>query len=118
MIDASTANTISTALSTGNVTIAVTANTTACSVVSCIVNGTGSMTVDSGAHILKAGTSYTTLTMSAAGNFVLNGSIEGQNLDVIISSSIAYLGAAGSSINASKITIQALCVSQHPFMMF
>ena len=107
MIDASTANTISTALSTGNVTIAVTANTTACSVVSCIVNGTGSMTIDSGAHILKAGTSYTTLTMSAAGNFVLNGSIEGQNLDVIISSSIAYLGAAGSSINASKITIQA-----------
>ncbi|MBU3639579.1 filamentous hemagglutinin N-terminal domain-containing protein [Polynucleobacter sp. AP-RePozz3-80-G7] len=107
MIDASTANTISTALSTGNVTIAVTANTTACSVGSCIVNGTGSMTVDSGAHILKAGTSYTTLTMSAAGNFVLNGSIEGQNLDVIISSSIAYLGAAGSSINASKITIQA-----------
>ena len=107
MIDASTANTISTALSTGNVTIAVTANTTACSVGGCIVNGTGSITVDSGAHILKAGASYTTLIMSAAGNFVLNGSIEGQNLDVIISSSIAYLGAAGSSINASKITIQA-----------
>lgn len=106
IIDASTANTISTALFSGNVTIAVTANTTACSVGSCIVNGTGSMIVDSGAHILKAGTNYTTLTLSAAGNFVLNGSIEGQNLDVIIGSSIAYLNA-GSSINASKVTVQA-----------
>ena len=107
LIDASTANAISTALSTGNVTIAVNANTTACAVGLCVVNGTGMMTIDSGAQILKAGNAYTTLTMSAAGNFVLNGSIEGQNLDVIISSSIAYLGASGSSINASKITIQA-----------
>ena len=106
IIDASTANTISTALATGNVTIAVTANTTACSVGSCIVNGTGLITIASGANILKAGTSYTTLTLSAAGNFSLNGSIEGQNLDVIIQSSIAYLGA-GSSINASKVTVQA-----------
>lgn len=106
IIDASTANTISTALATGNVTIAVTANTTACSVGSCIVNGTGLIAIASGAHILKAGTNYTTLTLSAAGNFSLNGSIEGQNLDVIIQSSIAYLGT-GSSINASKVTVQA-----------
>ncbi|MBU3617582.1 hypothetical protein ICN20_10155, partial [Polynucleobacter sp. JS-Polo-80-F4] len=106
IIDASTANAISTALFNSNVTIAVTANTTACSVGSCVVNGTGSMTIISGAHILKAGTSYTTLTLSAAGDFLLNGSIEGQNLDVVISSSIAYLGV-GSSINASKVTVQA-----------
>lgn len=109
-IDASTANAISTALFNSNVTIAVTANTTACSVGSCIVNGTGSMTILSGAHILKAGTTYTTLTLSAAGNFVLNGSIEGQNLDVIISSSIAYLDV-GSSINVSKVTVQAQTIT-------
>ncbi|QWE07933.1 filamentous hemagglutinin N-terminal domain-containing protein [Polynucleobacter ibericus] len=105
-INAATANIISNALSNGNVTIAVNAYTTSCSLGICILNGSGAMTIDSGAHILKAGTNYTTLTLSAAGNFLLNGSITGQNLDVVINSSIAYLGV-GSSIDASKVTIQA-----------
>ncbi|MBU3589357.1 filamentous hemagglutinin N-terminal domain-containing protein [Polynucleobacter sp. 80A-SIGWE] len=105
-INSSAATVISEALSNSNVTIAVTANTSACTLGICILNGTGLMVIDSGAHILKAGTNYTTLTLSAAGNFRLDGSITGQNLDVVIQSSIAYLGV-GSSINASKVTIQA-----------
>jgi filamentous hemagglutinin family protein len=105
-IDSSAAAVISEALSNSNVTIAVTANTSACTLGICILNGTGLMTIDSGANILKAGSNYTTLTLSAAGNFRLDGSITGQNLDVVIQSSIAYLGV-GSSINASKVTIQA-----------
>lgn len=110
MIDSPTANAISSALSTNNVTIAVTANTTACSLgIICISNGSGIILIDSGVNILKSGTNYTTLTFSTVGNFMLNGSIAGQNLDVIIQSSIAYLGV-GSSIQASKVTIQAQTV--------
>ncbi len=105
-INSSTAAVISEALTNSNVTIAVTANTSACTLGTCILNGTGLMVIDSGANILKAGTNYTTLTLSAAGNFRLDGSITGQNLDVVIQSSIAYLGV-GASINASKVTIQA-----------
>jgi len=105
-IDASTANLISAVLANSNVTIAVTASTTACPIGSCTQSGTGSLTIASGADILKAGTNYTTLTLSSAGIFNLNANISGQNLDVIISSSIAYLNV-GTTITASKVTVQA-----------
>ena len=110
-IDANAANVISAALSNNNVTITVTNNTTACSVLgACTQNGTGNLTIASGADILKTGSSYTTLTLSSAGIFNLNANIRGQNLDVIISSSIAYLNV-GSSINASKVTVQAQIIN-------
>ena len=105
-IDASTANLISAVLANSNVTIAVTASTTACPIGSCTQNGTGSLTIASGADILKAGANYTTLTLSSAGIFNLNANISGQNLDVIIKSSIAYLNV-GTTITASKVTVQA-----------
>ena len=111
-INSSAAAVISEALSNTNVTIAVTANTSACTLGICILNGTGLMVIDTGVNILKAGSSYTTLTLSAAGNFRLDGSITGQNLDVVIQSSIAYLGV-GSSINASKVTIQAQTIRSY-----
>jgi filamentous hemagglutinin family protein len=106
-IDQVAANIIAASLANSNVTIAVTANTTACPVLgACTQNGTASLTIASGADILKAGANYTTLTLSSAGIFNLNANISGQNFDVIISSSIAYLNV-GSSINASKVTVQA-----------
>ncbi|MBU3605138.1 filamentous hemagglutinin N-terminal domain-containing protein, partial [Polynucleobacter sp. MWH-Creno-3A4] len=106
IIDASTANLISAVLANSNVSIAVTANSTVCPIGSCTQNGTGSLTIASGADILKAGNNYTTLTLSSSGIFNLNANISGQNLDVIISSSIAYLNV-GTSITASKVTVQA-----------
>ncbi|MBU3617590.1 hypothetical protein, partial [Polynucleobacter sp. JS-Polo-80-F4] len=106
IIDATTANLISAVLANSNVTIAVTSNTNTCPIGSCTQNGTGSLTIASGADILKAGNNYTTLTLSSSSIFNLNANISGQNLDVIISSSIAYLNI-GSSINASKVTVQA-----------
>ncbi|QWD80805.1 S-layer family protein [Polynucleobacter sp. MWH-S4W17] len=106
IIDISTANAISTALFNNNVTITVTSNTNTCPIGSCTQNGTGSLTIASGADILKAGTNLTTLTLSSAGIFNLNANISGQNLSVIISSSIAYLNV-GSSITASEVTVQA-----------
>ncbi|WP_143143920.1 filamentous hemagglutinin N-terminal domain-containing protein, partial [Polynucleobacter sp. MWH-Adler-W8] len=110
IINSSAANVISAALSNNNVTIAVTTNTTSCPVMgACTENGSGSLTIASGADILKAGLNYTTLTLSSAGIFNLNANISGQNLDVIISSSIAYLNV-GSSINASKVTVQAQAI--------
>ena len=107
LIDSTAASIISNALSSGNVTIAVNNSTTSCpGVGACILNGTAKLTI--GADILKLGTTYTTLTLSSTGEFRLgdNTTIAGQNLDVIISSSIAYLNV-GSSINANKVTIQA-----------
>ena len=104
LIDAPAASVISSALSSGNVTIEVTANTTGCSLGSCILNGSGNLTIAS--DILKAGNSYTTLTLNTVNTFSLWANITGQNLDVIISSSIAYLGV-GSSITASMVTVQA-----------
>ena len=114
-IDAAAANIISSALSNSNVTIEVTLNNTntACALGTCTGAGTGSMTIGtelSPVNIRKAGNNYTTLTLSAAGTFLLNGSIEGNNLDVVISSSLAYLGV-GSSIHASKVTVQAQVIN-------
>jgi autotransporter-associated beta strand protein len=109
-IDASTANLISQILANSNVTIAVTNSTTSCSIGSCTQSGTSSLTIASGADILKAGNNYTTLTLSSSGIFNLNANISGQNLDVIIQSSIAYLNV-GSSINASKVTVQAQTIN-------
>ncbi|MBU3629157.1 filamentous hemagglutinin N-terminal domain-containing protein, partial [Polynucleobacter sp. AP-Reno-20A-A9] len=105
-IDATTASLISAVLANSNVTIEVTSNTNTCPIGSCTQNGTGSLTIASGADILKAGTNLTTLTLSSAGIFNLNANISGQNLSVIISSSIAYLNV-GSSITASEVTVQA-----------
>jgi filamentous hemagglutinin family protein len=108
-IDAVTANLISAILANSNVTIAVTNSTASCPIGSCTQSGTGSnssLMIASGADILKAGNNYTTLTLSSSGIFNLNANISGQNLDVIIQSSIAYLNV-GTSINASKVTVQA-----------
>ncbi|MBU3577858.1 filamentous hemagglutinin N-terminal domain-containing protein [Polynucleobacter sp. UK-Kesae-W10] len=105
-IDRAAANLISQVLANSNVTIAVTNSTIACPIGACTQNGTASLTIASGADILKAGTNYTTLTLSSAGIFNLNANISGQNLDVIISSSIAYLNV-GTTIAASKVTVQA-----------
>ncbi|WP_114652559.1 filamentous hemagglutinin N-terminal domain-containing protein [Polynucleobacter necessarius] len=96
-IDSGAANVISAALANNNVTIEVNANTASCPIGSCTQNGSGSLTIASGADILKSGTNLTTLTLSASGIF---------NLDVIIRSSIAYLNV-GSTIAASKVTVQA-----------
>ncbi|MBU3594824.1 filamentous hemagglutinin N-terminal domain-containing protein [Polynucleobacter sp. 86C-FISCH] len=106
-IDSAAANVISAALSNNNVTIEVNANTTACpSLGGCTQNGSGSLTIASGADILKAGGNMTTLTLNSSGIFNLNANISGQNLSVIINSSIAYLNV-GSSITASEVTVQA-----------
>jgi len=107
-IDASTANLISVILANSNVTIAVSNSTASCPMGSCTQSGSASssLTIASGADILKAGTNYTTLTLSSSGIFNLNANISGQNLDVIIQSSIAYLNV-GTSINASTVTVQA-----------
>ena len=105
-IDTTTANLISAVLANSNVTIAVTSNTNTCPIGSCTQNGAGSLTIASGADILKAGTNLTTLTLSSAGIFNLNANISGQNLSVIISSSIAYLNV-GTTITASEVTVQA-----------
>ncbi|WP_161485854.1 filamentous hemagglutinin N-terminal domain-containing protein [Polynucleobacter asymbioticus] len=110
IINSDAANVIANALANTNVTIAVTNSTTACPIGSCtqtnVSGANSSLTIASGADILKLGTNYTTLTLSSEGIFNLNANIGGQNLDVIISSSIAYLNV-GSSINASKVTVQA-----------
>ncbi|MBT8536165.1 hypothetical protein G6725_09155, partial [Polynucleobacter paneuropaeus] len=104
-IDAATANIISAALENNNVSIAVNGNVCP-SLGSCTQNGSGSLTIASGANILKATGSLSTLSLSSSGVFNLNANISGQNLNVIISSSIAYLNA-GSSITANQVTVQA-----------
>ena len=106
-IDAAVARVISLALALNNVTIEVNANTTACpSMGSCTQNGSGNLTIASGADILKQGNAFTSLTLSASGMFILNANIIGQNLNVIINSSIAYLGV-GTKIEATQVTVQA-----------
>ncbi|MBT8603072.1 hypothetical protein G6662_00585 [Polynucleobacter paneuropaeus] len=104
-IDAATANIISAALENNNVSIAVNGNVCP-SLGSCTQNGSGSLTIASGTNILKATGSLSTLSLSSSGVFNLNANISGQNLNVIISSSIAYLNA-GSSITANQVTVQA-----------
>ncbi len=109
-IDAAVARVISLALSLNNVTIEVSANTNACpSIGACTQNGTGSLTIASGADILKQGNAFTSLTLSASGMFTLNANIIGQNLNVIINSSIAYLNV-GSTIEATQVTVRAQTV--------
>ncbi|MFZ4379794.1 MAG: filamentous hemagglutinin N-terminal domain-containing protein, partial [Polynucleobacter sp.] len=105
IIDSSAANVISSALTNNNVTIAVNGNVCP-SLGSCTQNGSGSLTLASGADILKAGNTQTTLKLISSGIFNLNANISGENLDVIISSSIAYLNV-GTTISASQVTVQA-----------
>ncbi len=105
VIDAGAANVISTALQNNNVTIEVNGNVCP-SLGSCTQNGSGSLTIASGADILKAGTTASTLRLISSGIFNLNADIRGENLNVIINSSIAYLNV-GTSITASQVTVQA-----------
>ncbi len=105
IIDADAANVIATALANNNVTIAVNGNVCP-SLGSCTQNGSGSLTIASGANILKQGITQTTLRLNSSGIFNLNANISGENLNVIISSSIAYLNV-GTSINATQVTVQA-----------
>ncbi|WP_215299723.1 autotransporter-associated beta strand repeat-containing protein, partial [Polynucleobacter sp. AP-Nino-20-G2] len=106
-IDAAVARVISLALALNNVVIEVNANTTACpSMGGCTQNGSGNLTIASGADILKQGNVFTSLTLSASGMFALNANIVGQNLNVIINSSIAYLNV-GTTIAATQVTVQA-----------
>ncbi len=109
LINNTAAGVISTVLSSSNVTIAVTANTTTCvaGFGSCVVNGSGNLTIS--ADIVKAGTAYTTLTLNSINNFTLMSSIIGQNLDVIITAPSVYL-QSGSRIEATKVTVQAQTV--------
>ncbi|MBU3613201.1 filamentous hemagglutinin N-terminal domain-containing protein, partial [Polynucleobacter sp. MG-27-Goln-C1] len=108
VIDSGAANVISAALSNNNVTIEVNGN--ACpSLGGCTQNGTGSLTIASGADILKQGGTLTTLKLNSSGIFNLNANISGENLNVIINSSIAFLNV-GTTISASQVTVQAQTV--------
>ncbi|QWD15694.1 filamentous hemagglutinin N-terminal domain-containing protein [Polynucleobacter paneuropaeus] len=104
-IDGASSAVISAALVNNNVSITVAGNTCP-SLGSCTQNGSGNLTIASGADIIKQSGSLTTLTLTASGVFNLNANISGQNLDVIINSSIAYLNA-GSTITANQVTVQA-----------
>ena len=104
-IDPSTANVISLALQENNVNIAVAGNNCP-SLGVCTQAGNGNLNIASGASILKQGSTLTTLTLSATGIFNLNADISGQNLNVIINSSIAYLNV-GTTITANQVTVQA-----------
>ncbi|MBT8556386.1 filamentous hemagglutinin N-terminal domain-containing protein [Polynucleobacter paneuropaeus] len=104
-IDGASSAVISAALVNNNVSITVAGNTCP-SLGSCTQNGSGNLTIASGADIIKQSGSLTTLTLTASGVFNLNANISGQNLDVIINSSIAYLNAR-STITANQVTVQA-----------
>ncbi|MDH6242279.1 filamentous hemagglutinin family protein, partial [Polynucleobacter sphagniphilus] len=105
IIDASAANVISLALANNNVSIAVNGNVCP-SLGGCTQAGSGNLTIASGANILKQGLTQTTLTLTSSGIFNLNADISGQNLSVIINSSIAYLNV-GTTITATQVTVQA-----------
>ncbi|MDH6300957.1 filamentous hemagglutinin N-terminal domain-containing protein, partial [Polynucleobacter sphagniphilus] len=105
IIDASAANVISLALANNNVSIAVNGNVCP-SLGGCTQAGSGNLTIASGANILKQGLIQTTLTLTSSGIFNLNADISGQNLSVIINSSIAYLNV-GTTITATQVTVQA-----------
>jgi len=104
-IDGASSAVISAALVNNNVSITVAGNVCP-SLGSCTQNGSGNLTIANGADIIKQSGSLTTLTLTASGIFNLNANISGQNLDVIINSSIAYLNA-GSTITANQVTVQA-----------
>ncbi|WP_114652533.1 hypothetical protein [Polynucleobacter necessarius] len=107
-IDADAANIIAAALSNNNVTIEVNGNTCP-SLGGCTQNGSGSLTIASGADILKQGNTLTTLKLNSSGIFNLNANISGENLNVIINSSIAFLNV-GTTISASQVTVQVQTV--------
>ncbi|PJI76626.1 autotransporter-like protein, partial [Polynucleobacter brandtiae] len=105
IIDSDASRIISAALSNNNVTIEVNGNVCP-SLGSCTQNGSGSLTIASGADILKQGNTLTTLKLISSGIFDLNANIAGENLNVIISSSIAFLNV-GTTISAREVTVQA-----------
>ena len=107
MISSIGANAISMALANNNVIIDVT-NPSICSAGSGVcspASGYGNLTL--GADIIKMGQTLTTLTLSASGIFNLNANIIGQNLNVVINSSIAFLNV-GTRIEATTVTVQAV----------
>ena len=104
-IDIAAANMISGALENNNVTLEVNGNVCP-SLGNCTQNGSGNLTIASGANILKAAGSLSTLSLISSGIFNLNADISGQNLNVIINSSIAYLNV-GTSITTNQVTVQA-----------
>ena len=107
LIDANGANVIGMALANNNVIIDVT-NSAVCSLgvgVCAPSLGGGNLTL--GADIIKMGQNLTTLTLSASGIFNLNANIIGQNLDVVIRSSIAYLNV-GTRIEATTVKVEAV----------
>ncbi|WP_216246992.1 YDG domain-containing protein, partial [Polynucleobacter sp. AP-Capit-er-40B-B4] len=108
IIDSTAAGLISSALTNNNVSIAVNGNVCP-SIGACTQNGSGSLTIANGADILKQGTSLTTLTLTSSGIFNLNANIAGENLNVIISSSIAYLNV-GTTIAAKEVTVVAQAI--------
>ncbi|MGV0962605.1 MAG: MBG domain-containing protein [Polynucleobacter sp.] len=103
VIDSQAANVISNTLTDNNVTISV-AGSACPSLGACTQNGTGALTI--AAAIQKVSGLSTTLSLLSTGAFNLNADISGQNLSVIISSSIAYLNV-GTTINAKQVTVQA-----------
>ena len=106
-IDAGVAKVISAALAQNNVVIEVNAHTNACPGIGvCTQNGSGSLTIASGADILKQGNALTSLTLTSSGAFNLNANIVGENLNVFINSSVANLNT-GTKIQARQVTIQA-----------
>jgi filamentous hemagglutinin family protein len=106
-IDPGVARVISAALAQNNVVIEVNANTNTCPGIGvCTQNGSGSLTIASGADILKQGNALTSLTLNSSGAFNLNANIVGENLNVVINSSVANLNV-GTKIQARQVTIQA-----------
>ncbi|MBT8564405.1 filamentous hemagglutinin N-terminal domain-containing protein [Polynucleobacter paneuropaeus] len=99
------AGTISSALANNNVVVDVSSATVCGQGYGACSGTTGNLTV--GADIIKMGQNLTTLTLTSTGTFNLNANITGQNLNVVINSSIAYLNA-GYTISATQVTVQAL----------
>jgi len=99
------AGTIGAALANNNVVVDVNSSTVCGQGYGACSGSTGNLTV--GADIIKLGQNLTTLTLTSTGIFNLNANISGQNLNVIINSSIAYLNS-GFSISATQVTVQAV----------
>ena len=110
VINSTGANAIGLALANNNVIIDVNSATVCsvsgvCAATATAVGGSGNLTL--GADIIKMGQTLTTLTLTASGIFNLNANIIGQNLNVVINSSIAFLNV-GTRIEATTVTVKAV----------
>jgi len=107
LINSIGASAISLALTNNNVVIDV-ASPSLCVGASGVCAATGSSgNLTLGADIIKMGQNLTTLTLSTSGIFNLNANIIGQNLNVVINSSIAFLNV-GTRIEATTVTVKAV----------